>query len=135
MNHPARLEGHPRVIVLLNAGAGSVERDGCAALTDQVTAAFARRGAVARCETVPGGELRAAAQRALDEIRRGSAEIVAVGGGDGSLRAVAGVLADTTIPLGILPLGTRNHFAKDLAIPLDLDGAVGAICAGTARPV
>jgi diacylglycerol kinase family enzyme len=100
-----------------------------------VASAFARRGVAARCETVPGGELRAAAERALDEARRGEAEIVAVGGGDGSVRAVAGVLAETTTPLGILPLGTLNHFAKDLGIPLDLDAAVGAICNGAAHAV
>jgi diacylglycerol kinase family enzyme len=30
----------------------------------------------------------------------------------------------TGIPLGVLPLGTLNHFAKDLRIPLDLEQAV-----------
>jgi len=32
--------------------------------------------------------------------------------------------------LGVLPLGTLNHFAKDLHIPLDLEGAVETIVAG-----
>ena len=34
------------------------------------------------------------------------------------------------MPLGILPLGTLNHFAKDLGIPLDLPGAAQVIGAG-----
>jgi diacylglycerol kinase family enzyme len=42
-----------------------------------------------------------------------------VGGGDGTLSAAAGVLADTDIALGILPLGTLNHFARDLHLPAD----------------
>ena len=32
--------------------------------------------------------------------------------------------------LGVLPLGTMNHFAKDLHIPLDLEGAVETIVQG-----
>jgi diacylglycerol kinase family enzyme len=42
---------------------------------------------------------------------------------------VASVLARTGVPLGILPLGTLNHFAKDLGIPPDLDGAVEIVAA------
>ena len=39
-------------------------------------------------------------------------------------------MADSGVPLGIIPLGTLNHFASDLGIPLDLDGAVALIAAG-----
>ena len=39
------------------------------------------------------------------------------------------------MPLGILPLGTLNHFAKDLGIPTDLDGAIALIAAGQVRQV
>ncbi len=56
--------------------------------------------------------------------------MVVAGGGDGTLSAVASRLVDTGIPLGVLPLGTLNHFAKDLNIPLDLDDAVRVIAAG-----
>jgi diacylglycerol kinase family enzyme len=45
------------------------------------------------------------------------------------------VLAGTGVPLGVLPLGTLNHFAKDLGIPTDLAGAVAVIAQGNARPV
>jgi diacylglycerol kinase family enzyme len=58
-----------------------------------------------------------------------------VGGGDGSIRTVAGVLANTGVPLGILPLGTLNHFAKDLGIPTELDKAAGVIAHGAERVV
>jgi diacylglycerol kinase family enzyme len=44
-------------------------------------------------------------------------------------RVVAGVI-DTDATLGILPLGTLNHFAKDLRIPLELHAAVATIAAG-----
>jgi diacylglycerol kinase family enzyme len=57
----------------------------------------------------------------------GEIDAVVVGGGDGSIRTVASVLVGSDVPLGILPLGTLNRFAKDLRIPLFVDGAVAVI--------
>ena len=45
------------------------------------------------------------------------------------MSAVAGAVAGSDAALGVLPLGTLNHFAKDLGIPLDLDQAVQVIVA------
>jgi diacylglycerol kinase family enzyme len=42
---------------------------------------------------------------------------------------VASALAGSDIPLGVLPLGTLNHFAKDAGIPLDTEKAVQIIAA------
>lgn len=58
------------------------------------------------------------------------AERIVVAGGDGSVAAAAGVLAGTSIVLGIVPAGTLNHLAKDLRIPLDL-GEAAALAATT----
>ena len=58
-----------------------------------------------------------------------------VGGGDGSVRTVASVLAGTDVPLGILPLGTFNHFARDLGLPLDPSQAVAVLAFGALRSV
>ena len=60
-----------------------------------------------------------------------SEPVVVAGGGDGTISAVAAALADTCKTLGVLPLGTLNHFAKDLGIPLDLPGAVKTIVHGS----
>lgn len=49
---------------------------------------------------------------------------MAAGGGDGTVNAVAGVVAGTDTALGVLPMGTLNHFAKDAGIPLNLEDAV-----------
>ena len=58
------------------------------------------------------------------------ADIVVLGGGDGTLNAGALAMVGGSKPLGVLPLGTLNHFAKDLGIPADLDAAVETIRAG-----
>jgi diacylglycerol kinase family enzyme len=62
-------------------------------------------------------------------------KVLVVAGGDGTISAVAGVLAGTGTPLGILPLGTLNHFAKDLGLPLEVDAAAGIIASGKSREV
>ena len=69
------------------------------------------------------------AQRALAQ----GATIIVAGGGDGTINAVASVVTGTGTALGVLPLGTLNHFAKDLHIPLELDEAIHTIANG--RPV
>jgi diacylglycerol kinase family enzyme len=48
-------------------------------------------------------------------------DMVVAGGGDGTVNTIA----------SILPLGTLNHFAKDLKIPLDLEQAVDNLISGS----
>src|SRR5205823_6222409 len=48
-------------------------------------------------------------------------------GGDGTINAVAAQTRKTAKPLGILPLGTLNHFSKDLRIPRNVPDAVDVI--------
>jgi diacylglycerol kinase family enzyme len=57
-------------------------------------------------------------------------KLIVAGGGDGTVNAVAGKLAGTGIALGVLPMGTLNHFAKDLGIPLRLEAAVRNLFTG-----
>ena len=112
-----------KAIVLLNGAAGTLaagdrsQRD--TAVRDALTAA----GIDAEIRDVPGNELQAATESAV----KSDIDVLIVGGGDGTLSTAAGVLVNHTVPLGILPLGTLNHFAKDLGIPLDLADAVNVI--------
>jgi diacylglycerol kinase family enzyme len=78
-----------------------------------------------------GSQLDAAARRSLAT----RPDAIVAGGGDGTLSTVAGVLAGSGIPLGVLPLGTFNHFAKDVGIPLDLAAAVETVCRGRVTSV
>ena len=62
-------------------------------------------------------------------------DVVVAAGGDGTVGAAAAALAGTGRPLGILPLGTRNHFARDAGIPLAVEQAVDVVAAGHRRDV
>lgn len=73
----------------------------------------------------------AAAKSALDD----GLAIVVAGGGDGTMNAVASVLVDTGVPFGVLPLGTLNHFAKDMGIPLTLDEAIATVAKGVRKRI
>jgi diacylglycerol kinase family enzyme len=53
-----------------------------------------------------------------------------VGGGDGTINTGAQAVLERGIPLGVLPLGTLNHFAKDLGIPLELEEAARVVLEG-----
>jgi diacylglycerol kinase family enzyme len=61
--------------------------------------------------------------------------VVMAGGGDGTINTVASYLVGTDKILGVLALGTLNHFAKDLRIPLDLEAAAQTVISGRAAPV
>ncbi len=62
-------------------------------------------------------------------------ETIVAGGGDGSINAVTSALIGTNKRLGVLPLGTLNHFAKDLNIPLDMEAAAQTIIDGHEKRV
>jgi diacylglycerol kinase family enzyme len=57
------------------------------------------------------------------------AAVVVAGGGDGTVSGVAAGIIGSRAALGIVPLGTLNHFAKDLHIPLDLREAAAVVAA------
>jgi diacylglycerol kinase family enzyme len=124
-----------KVAVLINAAAGAVMGQGKATLRERISAAFDHHGMLAVPELLSGTDLHKAAERALQGVQTKEFDAVVVGGGDGSIRTVASVLAGSGVVLGILPLGTRNHFARDLGIPADLDAAVAVIAGGHTHPV
>jgi diacylglycerol kinase family enzyme len=92
-----------------------------------VEEAFASCGASAHVHLARAGEELVDIARAA--VSNGARAVVA-GGGDGTVGAVASVLVGTDKALGVLPLGTLNHFAKDLRIPLEVEGAARNVCEG-----
>jgi len=62
-------------------------------------------------------------------VKRGDPMVI-VGGGDGTISSVVDLIEGTETVLGIMPFGTGNALALDLAIPTDVDKAVEIIARG-----
>ncbi|MFT4026917.1 MAG: diacylglycerol kinase family protein [Novosphingobium sp.] len=112
--------------VLINRSGGTA-----AALGDRLEAtvweAFAPSGRAIALELLDGDEMADAVRRHLD------ASAIAVGGGDGTLGGAAQLLTGTRTALAILPLGTRNHLARALGIPMGLAEAAAIAATGERR--
>ena len=118
------------VAVILNPSAGAAH--GHDDLKQGVGELFREAGLDAQVEVAPTSS--AVPELARTALELGCGMIVA-GGGDGTVSCVAGTITGTDVVLGVLPLGTLNHFAKDLQIPLDLEGAAKTIAAGQMKKV
>jgi diacylglycerol kinase family enzyme len=115
--------------VLLNPYAGTVSRLGLT--PDAVRASFAEAGLDVDVEmTAPAAMATRARQAAQSGV-----PMVVVGGGDGTAGAVAAALLGTETCMAVLPAGTRNHLARDLGMPADLNEAIRAIASGVSRTI
>lgn len=111
-------------LVILNCGAGTDNKE---SMPEKLARVFEERKFDARIEVItPDLDLR---KTIAEELKQGCKLIIA-GGGDGTINAVAEHLLECSATFGVLPLGTLNHFAKDLGIPMDLEQAVDTVIAG-----
>ena len=116
------------VPVLINAGGGTAARMGDT-LGPTVSAAFDRAGLTIDLHLIDGCDMQEAV------AKRAHLPVVVVGGGDGTIGCAAGEVRKGKAALGILPLGTRNHLARELDIPLDLDEAAQVIAKADTRQI
>lgn len=123
------MSGSGSIVFILNIAAGASEHAALPATIGAHCAECKVEGRVVLASS--GSDLQ---QAARDAVAAGAAVVVA-GGGDGTINTIASQLTGSGIPLGILPLGTLNHFAKDLGIPLALDEALDVIVRGHTRRV
>jgi len=118
-----------QALVVLNARSGTGSG---AERADELRRLFQDQGMQAEVVLAEGGD---ALFAAIDRARTQGTRFVVAGGGDGTQSAVASRLVDTDLVQGVLPLGTLNHFAKDLGMPLKLEDAVRALAEGEVRQV
>jgi diacylglycerol kinase family enzyme len=112
--------------VLVNREGGAAARAGDG-LIETLRAAFAAADVVADIALLPSSAMAAALTSAAGKEPR-----IVVAGGDGTIACAAQVLGGTHTELAVLPLGTLNHFARDLGVPNDLTAAAALAAHGEA---
>jgi len=117
------------VTILLNHRAGRAQR---ARVREQLVRYLRERGIEAVVHEVRAGE--EITSLARQAVLSGERTVVAAGG-DGTVGAVAAALVDTEATMAVLPVGTLNHFAKELGIPLGLEAAVEIALTGAIRAI
>jgi diacylglycerol kinase family enzyme len=123
-----------RIVVLLNAAAGTRPANEADEEERTIRAAFADAGAPhVEIKRVPGNKLTPTAAALAKE--GGDQITVVAAGGDGTQSAIASALAGGDTPMGVIPKGTLNHFAKDLGVPLEIPEAARLIVTGRPRPI
>ena len=114
----------PTLHVILNAKAGPGHAAEARRMLEEL---FAGHGIVPAIHAVEqGGDIIATTKRALAD----GAQVVVAAGGDGTVNAVASCLKGKKAAMGVLPMGTLNHFARDLGIPTELEDAVAVLARG-----
>ena len=119
-----------KVRVIANRDGGAFIRDG--SLGERLSAALEAAGIQADVRLTAGEDIAAAF---ADAARAKGLDAVVAAGGDGTASAAAAQLVGTKRRLGLLPLGTLNHLARDVGILADLDAAAAVIAAGHAMPI
>jgi diacylglycerol kinase family enzyme len=118
-----------KMVVLINREGGAAKAAG-EKLKDQVAAAFDKAGGTAEVRMLEAKEMDKAIERAAKKEAR-----FVIAGGDGTVAAAAQALIGSKTELAILPLGTLNHFARDLGIPLKLEAAAELALHGKAAAI
>jgi diacylglycerol kinase family enzyme len=118
--------------VFVNRNGGTARARGDK-LGDELEQAFAAAGLTIDLQLIDGGAIAGVVASAAKAGHR----LIVVGGGDGTIGCAAGALVKTggTGALAVLPLGTRNHLARDLGLSNDLAEVAMLIAAGATRAI
>ncbi len=124
-------EGIREALLVYNPRAGRTGA-GFSARLDRARAILARDGIAT--EVSPTGGPGAATEIARRAVADGRQMLIACGG-DGTLNEIANGLAGSPVPLAILPAGTANVLAKELALPWDVEKAAALIARSRLRRI
>lgn len=119
-------DGRRSVTAVLNARAGTLLHGDGKALAERLHQQLAAAHDLLDFQLAEPDDMEAALRKAFAS----AAEVVLVGGGDGTLQHAAKLAMESGKVLGILPLGTLNILARDLQIPLDAERAADLLRSG-----
>jgi diacylglycerol kinase family enzyme len=115
-----------KIIVVVNEGGGTAQDTG-----ESLAAAFDKAGLDVEIVVSDSDRLKDAIEAAVQQ----RPDVLVAGGGDGTISLAAELAVAHDLVLGVLPLGTLNHLARDAGIPAALEEAVAVIAAGNVRRI
>lgn len=121
-----------RIHAILNRDGGTFRTTDMESYVQLAQRTFESRGHSLEVSAVAGSGLVAALDEAL---ARNKPDVLLAGGGDGTISAAAGRCWKAGVPLGVVPAGTMNLFARSLQIPPDPFAALDALAGGGIREV
>ena len=121
-----------RFVAVLNRDGGTLRTTDLEAFSTRMREILEQAGHSVEIRVVAGDEIVDALDKAAATR---SADVVLVGGGDGTTSAAAGRLMNGKKALAVLPAGTMNLFARSLGIPQTLEGALAAFAEGEIKAV
>lgn len=119
-------------VVIMNVGSGHDDADETREAVERRLTAAGRGHRIAAITS--GSDVGAVAAEAVAEARAQDG-IVVVAGGDGTINAVCNAVYGSGCPLGVLPQGTFNFFARTHGIPLELEHALDVLLTARAHPI
>jgi diacylglycerol kinase family enzyme len=126
-----RLDTNASLTFIINLASGSGELAAKWAVIESALAEHGRLGELLVC--TPAELPQVAAQAAAQAVARQSA-VVAVGG-DGSVNTVAQAAHEVACPMGVIPSGTFNYFARTHGIPTEPAAAARLVLSAAPLPV
>jgi diacylglycerol kinase family enzyme len=129
---PAAVSRPLHISLILNSNAGTLRGYDPEQVADELAGIFREHGHSVAPEVYAGRSAVAAIARIC---RGGGSDAIVVGGGDGTISAAAATAAEGRLPLGVIPLGTMNLFARALGIPLEMRAAARSLASGSISSV
>ncbi|ODT66955.1 MAG: hypothetical protein ABS75_25590 [Pelagibacterium sp. SCN 63-23] len=116
-----------RVRALFNRDGGTLRTMDMELLCQRAREVFEAEGHQLECRIISGGKVaeELAAAAAAPDV-----DAIVAGGGDGTISTAAAIAFESGKPLGVLPAGTMNLFARALGMPPDIDSALVSIARG-----
>lgn len=116
-----------KVQAIFNKDGGTFRTTDMDAYVRHAEKIFAEAGHHLDCDIVEGADIENALRRCA---ARDDLDAMVAGGGDGTVSAAAGFAWKSGMPLGVVPAGTMNLFARSLKVPLDIWQSLAALANG-----
>ncbi|MDI1229426.1 MAG: diacylglycerol kinase family protein [bacterium] len=120
---------HSNITLVMNSGSG---HDDKTSARDLIVQKLGEAGITVKVAEISGGNIVAVCNAAAKEAKQ-SGSLVVAAGGDGTVNCVASACVKHDVPMGVIPMGTYNYFARDLGIANDIEGAIAVLATGQLR--